>query len=307
MTWVTLRCPRCGAFVAAPSVAVPGPTWASCPHCQNPLPVLATRDPPPLFSWEAYPNVYPSLPTPKAPGRRMSKMTAIVLVATTILLASLAGLLVGTGAAALSNGSYTLAGSVLGQEGPGRVAIAATIHLLGEAGFNVTFPTGPGGLFSIPGVPAGGISVNVSAPGYQPEVLELFLSNVYQSVSDPQALSFVLAPGSGASTTFVGASSFGDLEGFLTSLWSAAAVLVIAAVLAGAGAVAAFRYRRPGLAVAGGAAAAAAPSSLFLLGDIPAFPMLAVPVLALVSLGAVALMLGAIELGWSWTDAGEEN
>ncbi|GEM_PF-7075626 len=295
MAWVTLRCPRCGAYVGAPAYPSLVPTWATCPHCSTPLPVVAPRDPAPLFTWEAFPHLYPALPAPRAPNPKLTPATAIVLVGLTVLLAALAGILGGTGAAALGPATYQIGGTVEGLPGE----TPATVHVLGEAGFNATVTTGPGGQFEVPGVPAGGVLLNITAPAFDATLVSLFLSPVYSSVSDPSNLRVSMVPGSPQNSTAEGTVVYGDMEGFLTGVWSGAGVVAIAAAVAGIAAVAAYRRSGPTWVVAGAAAAAVAPFALVALGVAAAFPLVELPLFVLVAAGVTALTLGLVDFAWA--------
>ncbi len=301
MAWVTVRCPRCGAYVAAPGRSTTAATYATCPHCSTTLPVVAPRDPPPLFSWEVFPSVYPSLPVPRAPGRRLLGFVGLVLIVATLLLASLAGFLVWNGAAALGPGTFTLQGDVdRAASGVGIVSpiSGAFVNVTGESGMRASVVTNATGHFSVSGVPAGGVTLNVSAPGFDSVIVQLFVSSIYATSGASSGLLVVLAPASTPSAHTVVQGPFATLEGFLTSLWSAAAILGIAAILAAVGARASRRNDRPTFAVAGGAATLLAPGALFTLGDTEAFPYLEIPTVVLATVGALAIALAVVPLVW---------
>jgi hypothetical protein len=297
MAWVTLRCPRCGAYVGAPAYPSLAPTWATCPHCSTSLPVVAPRDPPPLFTWEAFPHLYPPLPAPRAPSPRMTIVTALILAGLTVTLAVLAGLLGGTAVAALAPTSYEVGGSVDTVAGV-PISTVATVHVLGEDGFNQTVTTGPGGEFEVPGVPAGGVLLNVSAPAYESTLVSLFLSPVYSSNDRPDDLAVTLLAGPSTNTTAEGGVVFGDMEGFLTDIGSGAVVVAIAAALAAIAAVSAWRRTGPIWVVAGGAGAAVVPFALVELGVATAFPLVAIALFALIAAGVTTLTLSLAELAW---------
>jgi hypothetical protein len=299
--WVTVRCPRCGAYVAAPARLAAPASWATCPHCQTILPVVAPRDPPPLFSWEVYPSVYPSLPPPRAPGRRFLTVVALALVACTAVLAGVGGYLAVTGAQALGPATFEVSGVVLGPTPPlGAIApiAGAIVNLSGENGFTATAVTNFTGAFQFTGIPSGGVALNVSAPGYASAVIDLFVSSSYRSSLSAGGLLVTLGPSASTNTTVEQLSPFTDLESFLTSVWSGTALFAIAALITSAGAWTAYRGRRAAVATAGGAAALAAPAALFTLGDTGAFPLLEYPTLALAALGALALTLALVPLLW---------
>jgi hypothetical protein len=294
MAWVTLRCPRCGEYVGAPSYPTLAPTWATCPHCGTPLPVVAPRDPPPLFTWEAFPNLYPALTAPRAPSPKMSAAIALVLAGLTVLLAVLAGILGGTGVAAVAPTTYEVEGIVQGVP----ASTPVTVHVLGEGGFNETVTTGNFESFAVPGIPAGGTLLNVSAPLYQSTLVSIFLSPVYSSNASV-GLVVTLHPGSPANATYQDSVVYGNMEGLLTGVWSGAGVIAIAAVLAGIAAVAAWRRTGPTWVVAGGAGAAVVPFALVDLGLASAFPLVAIPLLVLVAAGVTALTLALVDFAWT--------
>jgi hypothetical protein len=298
MAWVTLRCPRCGAYVGAPSYPSLVPTWATCPHCSTPLPVVAPRDPPPLFTWEAFPHLYPTLPAPRAPTRRMTAVTALVLAGLTIVLAILAGMLGGTAVAADTPTTYVVGGAV-DTIGGIPISTVATVQVLGENGFNETVTTSAGAEFQVPGVPAGGVLLNVTAPSYEATLYSLFLSPVYSSIQQPDSLTIDLVAGPSTNTSSQGVVVYGDMEGFLTGVGSSAAIVGIAALIAAVAAVSAWRRTGPAWVVSGGAAAAVVPFALVELGVATAFPLVAIPLFALVAAGVTALTLGLSDLAWS--------
>jgi Carboxypeptidase regulatory-like domain len=298
MAWVTLRCPRCGAYVGAPSYPSLVPTWVTCPHCSNPLAVVAPRDPAPLFSWEAFPHLYPPLPAPRAPNPQITMVTALLLAGLTVFLAVLAGILGGTALAAVAPATYEVGGMVVDAQG-NPIAVIATVQVLGENGFNESVTTGTGGTFLVPGVPAGGVRLNVTAPSYSPTLYSLFLSPVYSSTSEPQVLRVSLLSGPANNTTVEGSVVYSDMEGFLTGVGSGAGVLAIAALVAGVAAVSAWRRTGTPWIVAGGAGAAVVPFAMVELGLPSAFPLVVLPLFALVAAGVTALTLSLVEFAWT--------
>ncbi|MCI4360675.1 MAG: hypothetical protein L3J91_03155, partial [Thermoplasmata archaeon] len=115
---MTVRCPRCGAYIAAPAHQPALTSYATCPHCSTAVPIVAPRDPPPLFSWEVFPSVYPSLPLPRAPGARLTVAVGLALVVATLLLAGLAGFLVWSGVQASGPATFTVEGTVVRANSP---------------------------------------------------------------------------------------------------------------------------------------------------------------------------------------------
>ena len=298
MAWVTVRCPRCGAYVAAQATAPTAATYATCPHCSTTVPIVAARDPPPLFTWEVFPSVYPSLPVPRAPGARLMTVVGLALIAATLLLAGLAGFLVWNGVQAVGPGSFSLHGTVVHGPGAGQPIAGATVNVSGESGMHALVVTNSSGQFLIRGIPAGGVFVNVSAPGYNTVLVEVFLSSIYVSTSPSSALVVTLTASTGPTSTTVVPSPFPTLENLLASLGSAAVLLGIAGAIAGLGARAALRRGRVTHAVVGGAAALVAPAALFALGETVVFPYLELPTVVLAAVGALAVSLALVPLVW---------
>jgi len=301
MAWVTVRCPRCGAYIAAPARAPAAASYATCPHCSTTVPIVAPRDPPPLFSWEVFPSVYPSLPVPRAPGRRLLSFVGIALIVATLLLAGLAGFMVWNGVEAVGPGTFSLHGSVVRSTSSSALTVpvaGASVNVTGESGMHAFMITNATGDFAISGIPAGGVQVNVSAPGFGSVVVEVFLSSIYATSSGSSPLVVTLAPSNVTTATTVVQSPFPTLENFLASLGSAAVLLGAAAAIAGAGARAALRQGRTTHAVVGGAAALVAPAALFTLGQNVVFPYLEVPTVVLAAVGALAVSLSLVPLVW---------
>jgi hypothetical protein len=301
MAWVTVRCPRCGAYIASPARAPATTSYATCPHCSTAVPIVAPRDPPPLFSWEVFPSVYPSLPLPRAPGARLMTVVGLSLLVATLLLAGLAGFLVWGGVQAAGSGNFTLHGSVVRaypSTGPGGPIPGAYVNVSGENGMQETVVTNVSGAFTIHGIPAGGVQLNVSAPGFDPVLVLIFLSSVYATSGDGSPLVIALPTSSGSSGATVVQSPFPTLENFLASMGSAAVLLGLAAAISAFGARAAFRRGRPTYSVVGGAAALVAPGVLFTLGETIVFPYLELPTVVLAAVGALAISLSLIPLVW---------
>jgi Carboxypeptidase regulatory-like domain len=301
MAWVTVRCPRCGAFVAAPARTPAAASYATCPHCSTTVPIVAPRDPPPLFTWEVFPSVYPSLPVPRAPGARLMGVVGIALVVATLFLAGLAGFLVWNGVEAVGPGTFSLHGTVVRStdlSGVTTPVAGAIVNVSGESGMDTVVLTNSSGAFSVVGIPAGGVLVNVSAPGFDSVLVQVFLSSIYATSSGGSPLVVELTPSNVAASTTVIQSPFPSLENLLASLGSAAVLLGIAAAIAGLGARAAFRPGRASHAVVGGAAALVAPAALFALGETVVFPYLEIPTVILAAVGALAVSLALVPLVW---------
>jgi len=301
MAWVTVRCPRCGAYVAAPARSPTTASYATCPHCSTTVPIVAPRDPAPLFTWEVFPSVYPSLPVPRAPGARLLTVVGVALLVATLLLAGLAGFLVWNGVEAVGPGTFTLHGTVVRSSEFSSVTepvAGGTVNVSGESGFHELVLSNASGGFVVTGIPAGGVSVNVSAPGYSSVLVEVFVSAIYATASSSSPLVVTLTASAGSPSTIVVQSPFPTLENLLASLGSAAVLLGIAALIAGVGARAALRKGRVTHAVVGGAAALIAPAALFELGETIVFPYLELPTVALAAIGALAVSLALVPLVW---------
>src|SRR5271157_5822027 len=117
---VSVRCPTCGADLRVVLAAAPPTQWFPCPQCRNPVPVVVPRDPPPLYSWEVIPWLYPNLPPPRRgrwPGRPAAAIAlAVVAVASVMLVVLLAGY----GVQATAPSHYTVSGVVEEQVGGGQ-------------------------------------------------------------------------------------------------------------------------------------------------------------------------------------------
>lgn len=287
---LTLRCPRCGRILSAPTPASAAVAWYACPHCGAPVPVLAPRAPAPLFSWEVYPHLYPPLPPPRGPSPRLPGVTFALLLALAVALAGFAAFFAVTGAESASPGTYAVGGLVTGPGGsplPG-----ATVNVSGEGGFDRLLVTGSSGTFDLLGVPGGGVLLNVSDPGYSSQSMLIFLSPVYSATGgDARSLSFELAPGPSTTTTSRVVSAFPDLESLLATLFSGAIWLALAALVSGVGARS---FRRSGdhaTGVAGGFAGILAPFAFILLGITSIFPGLEYLGGLLIALGVLATTL----------------
>ncbi|MCI4340150.1 MAG: carboxypeptidase-like regulatory domain-containing protein [Thermoplasmata archaeon] len=238
---------------------------------------------------------------PRAPGRRLLSFVGLVLIAAALLLAGVGGFLVWSGVQALGPETFTVQGTVLAATPTPGLSVplsGAFVNVTGESGTVATVVTNATGHFAVSGLPAGGVQVNVSAPGFDPVIVEVFVSSIYATAGASSGLTISLAPTSDTATTTVVQSPFGSLESFLTSLGAAALILGIAAVLAAVGARSARRAERPTYAVAGGAATLLAPGALFTLGDTVAFPYLEIPTAVLAAVGALAISLAIVPLLW---------
>jgi hypothetical protein len=293
---VTLRCPRCGNYLSAvPLPGVPA-TWYSCPHCHAPIPVVGERDPPPLFSWEVYPQLYPALPPPRGPSPRLAFVPMVALLAGAFLLAGTAGYLGYEGASALAPGSFGLHGSVYGvsADGTSTALDGASVYLAGEGGFVARTTTGPDGGFSFAGVPAGGANLTVTYPGYSTVIEQFLIAHPFNTASG--GVTIRMSPGGGATVSSIGTSPFPNLESLVADLWSGASLFGLTAVVVGFGASAATRRERPALVAASGAAAAVSPGVVYLLGLQVIVPPLTYVSSVLVGVGAFAAVTAGVAM-----------
>jgi hypothetical protein len=256
-------------------------------------------NPPPLFTWEVYPHVYPPPPVVRVPSRPLGRLAAVALGAVVVILVGVSVALIAGGAEALGSSSYELSGSVVTQ-GASVALPGATVEVVSENGWHVLQTTDSSGGFRFTGIPSGGATLNVTDPGYEPVSLVLFFSPAYRATgAGPGGLVVELANGSTTNLSTIYETAFPNLETFVSSLWSAGALLLIAASVAAAGAWMAFRERRPTVAVAGGLAGALAPTVLSLLGVFTAFPLALVPAAAAVGLGIVGATLELAPVLWA--------
>ncbi len=302
---VRLRCPACGQELRAVLAPSPSTQWFPCPHCRVPVPVVVPRDPPPLFSWEVYPGLYPMLPRPHRPRWRARGLTVVALFLVVGLAIAFAGLLAFYAVAANQPASYDVSGAVdLGGAGGGAPAAHATVVLTEDNGQKLVTYTDLYGSFAFPGVPAGGIVLNVSYPGYAPVEVDTFASPVYNAGT--QGILVTLAPGSVGSGSTVSLTPFPNLETLLASVGGAVVLFGIVAVVALLAGVGTARADRPALGIVGGSAAVVSPLVLFLLGLSPVFPDLLAATAIPSAVGAFAVGLRAIELAQTGETLGPE-
>ena len=217
----------------------------SVPSLPHPVPVVVPRDPPPLYSWEVLPGLYPALPRPRRPRWRARRAAAGALLAVLVLALVFAGILAYYAVLAPTAGSYTVSGTVDRELGNGRTSPAAGTEVLltVEGGRQQTAYAGPDGGFVFAAVPTGGLTLNFSLAGYAPVEVDTFVSPVYNART--QGILVTLAPGGLGNGTTVAFSAFPDLESFLASLGSAVALLGIVAAVAGLAAVGTLRVTGP--------------------------------------------------------------
>jgi hypothetical protein len=292
---IPVRCPHCATELRAFVAPMPPTQWFPCPHCRAPVAVVVPRDPPPLYSWEVLPGLYPPLDRPTAPRWRLSAAVAIALIVAAVGSAGLAGGLAYYGVAATAPASFTVSGQVEADHGGSLQGVAgARVALTNDHGATSVETTLADGRFSFSGVPSGGVAINVTAPGYAPVTVETFVSPVYDAGSS--ALGIVLSAATTANGSTVALSPFSDMENFLASVVGGTALLALATAIAGVAALATWRERYRTSAVVGGGAGVAAPAVILFLGLSSAFPWLAVASIAAASAGLFAIGAGATEL-----------
>jgi len=292
---VSMRCPTCGAELRAFLAPEPPTQWFPCPQCRNPVPVVVPRDPPPLYSWEVLPGLYPALPAPRRPRVRVRRLAQVALVLVAALAVILAAVLAVLGAQALAPATYDVSGTVMEQELPRDVpAAGASVVLTVNGGPPVRAVTGLDGSFSFSNVAAGGISLNITQPRFAPVTVDSFASPVYGTATT--GLSIVLVPGNESNATTQTLSPFPDLESFVASVGSAVALIGVVALLGGWAAIVTGRSNRPAVGVVGGAGGVMVPVALLTLSLGDVFPYLIAGTAAIAAAGAFAVTVRAAEL-----------
>ncbi len=296
-TTVAVRCPTCGQDLLAVLAPQPPTQWFPCPRCHTPVPVVRPRDPPPLYSWEVLPGLYPALPRPRPPRWRSQRVAAVGLVAIVVLAVAFAGVLGYYAVAAAGPGAYPVNGTVYAATTVGgtRPLADASVMVEAEDGRTATTASGLDGGFGVSGVPTGGITVRVSASGYAPATVSTFASPVYNAGTT--GLSIVLVPTGTGNSTNATLTAFPDLETFLASIGAGVVLLGLVAAIAFAAALLTLRQDRPALGVVGGGAGLAAPLALYFLSLGTAFPVVVAATTLLAGCGAFTLALRTIELG----------
>lgn len=293
---VSVRCPTCGADLRVFLASAPPTQWFPCPHCANPVPVVVPRDPPPLYTWEVLPGLYPALPPPRRPRVRLRRVAQAALIGVAALALVLAGVLGFLGAEASAPGSYLVTGTVGAETaGGGTVpALGASVVLTTEGGQRLVESLPASGAFSFSGVPVGGISINITLAGYGPVTVVTFASTIYNAGTTDLAVT--LLRGGPSNGTTVALSPFPDLESLLASIGSGVALLAIVAALGVVTAVITGRSNRPAVGVVGGAAGLLSPLALYFLALGGAFPDVIAGAALLGGLGAFATTSRAIEI-----------
>lgn len=258
--------------------------------------MVAPRDPPPLYTWEVYPGLYPPAPLPRGNPFRWGRGLAVLLaLAAAVLLGAAASLAV-VGAATASSGPVTVEGIVETASGGGSVPVllgGASVHLVGESGYNRTVLTDADGRFLFTSVPPGGIDLNVSYGDLEPAALDLFASPFYTTGSLTH-LVVRLSDGSEAGSTEAAESDFADMEEYLTDVDTGAVLLAIGGSVTALGAVVARRPDGAVAATAAGAGAAVSPVAFYVLGLWTVFPSLLVSSGLALGLGVVGATLAGM-------------
>ncbi len=294
---VSIRCPACGTAITVTPAPSPPTQWVPCPHCAVPVPVVAPRDLPPLYSWEVLPGLYPALPIPRPRRWRARPIVAVALALVAVLAAASAGVLIYEGVRATVASTYVVSGEIV-RELPGgstTPAVGARVLLTDEGPARAPAITGGGGTFAFSGVPSGGFTLNITLGGYSPVEVLSFVSPVYDAGS--QGLVVGLAPGGAANGTNVTLSPFPDLETFVAYVGGEAALLFVISIVCAAAGLLTLREDRPAVGVVGGAAGVAAPVTLLLLSLGTIFPLATAATAIAGGLGAFVLTLRASEIG----------
>jgi len=294
---VSVRCPACGGPLSVVPAPAPPTQWFACPHCRAPVPVVVPRDPPPLYSWEVLPGLYPYLPTPRVPKWRARRTAFGALLNVAVIALVLTAILGYYAVAATAPGSYTVTGAVgLEQNSTSPVfpAVGALIIATDEAGHNYTAVTQSDGTFGISSLPTGGISLNVSFPGYAPVTIDIFLSTVFSAGAS--AVDVTLLAGNVSNGTLGSLTPFVNIETFVATIGSGVVLLGLVAAIATAAAWLTLRSDRPALGVVGGAAGLLAPLAIASLDLGTPFPILLLATGLLAAFGGFAFAIRAIEM-----------
>ncbi len=267
----TARCPSCGTALRAAVGPTAATQWFPCPNCHQPVPFVPPRELPPLFSWEVMPGLYPPLRAPRPPRWRLARVVAVALAVAAAFSAATAGVLGYDGWIAAESARYTVSGVVYEAVGDAERPLGgATVTLSSNGAMVARHTTGSTGAFAFDEVPAGGIELNVTAPGFSPVVVYTFASRSYSTQTE--GIGVVLTPGASGNESVAALTPFVDLETLLAYVGGAAVLLGGAAVAAGVGAVALRRPEGAVLGVIGAGAAVSVPVVLLLLSVTTAYP-----------------------------------
>ncbi len=293
---VAVRCPHCGADLRVVLAPAPPTQWFPCPNCRTPVAVVVPRDPPPLYSWEVLPGLYPPLPRMRPPRWNSRRAAVLALLVAAVLLLAFAGLMVLYAYAAGGTGSFAVSGSVSETTSGGATipALGARVLLTTESGATQSLVTGPSGAYDFTGVPTGGLTVNVTLSGYAPVSVEALVSPIYSVGSS--GVDVVLEPGSLGNGTTLALSAFPTLESFVASIGAGVVLLGFAALVSIGAAWVTLRSDRPAVGVVGGGAGLFAPLALALLSLDSPFPLVIAGTGIAAAFGAFALGARAVEL-----------
>jgi hypothetical protein len=287
---VDVRCPNCGGDLRVVLAPTPPTQWFPCPHCRSPVAVVVPRDPPPLYTWEVLPGLYPALPAPRIPRRRRTSGVTVALLAIAVASAALAGVLVFDAWQAVQPAAFSVSGAVeTTSSGFAQPLVGATVVLTNDANHSTSVVTGPDGTFSFGSVPPGGVTLNVSAPGYASRSVATFVSSVYAGPTSGIVID--MTPGTPTNVTSVALTAFPDLEQFVAALGTGAILLGFVTLTAGAAAVVTSRSDRPAVGVIGGAAGVLSPFAVVFLS-------LSSVDLAVSAGTAVIAVLGTFVVAW---------
>ena len=294
---IAMRCPHCGADLRIGLAPGPATQWFPCPNCRTPVPVVAPRDLPPLYSWEVLPGLYPPLPRPRPPRWNPRRAAGTALLVAAVLLIAFAGLLVVYAYAAPQAGAFSVSGSVATSLSGGGTApaIGARVLLTNEQGATSALVVGPSGQYLFSGVPTGGVTLNVSLSGYAPVAVEAFVSPIYSVGASGVAV--VLTAGGPGNGTTMALSAFPDLESFVAAIGAGVVLLAFAGAVCVVAAWITWRTDRPAVGVVGGGAGLLAPLALLLLELDAPFPIVIAGTGIAAAFGAFALAARAAELG----------
>lgn len=295
---VSVRCPACGGPVSVFPAPTPPTQWFPCPHCRAPVPVVVPRDPPPLYSWEVIPTLYPYVPTPRVPKWRARRTAFGALLNVAVIALVLAAILGYYAVAATTPGTYSVSGAVGVQQNTSAPIVpgaGALIVATDEAGHNVSTIADGNGSFVFTALPTGGVSLNVSLPGYAPVTIDIFLSSVFSAGAG--AVDVTLEAGNVSNGTLGSLTPFINLETFVAAIGGGVVLLGLVAAIAGAAAFLTLRSDRPALGVVGGGAGLFAPLVLLSLDLSGPFPIVLAASGLLAGFGGFALAIRAIEMG----------
>ncbi len=300
-----MRCPACGADLRAVLAPRPPTQWFPCPNCHTPVPFLAPRELPPLYSWEISPGLYPPLPVPRRPRWPWRSVACLALLVATVLAGAGTAVLAYDGYDAAQPALYSVSGIVYQQHPGGTetpLAGATVVLWTDDNRSRLTNHTNSLGEFAFHhDVPNGGIELNITDLCCAPTVVYLFASRAYSSATTGLGVTLASRPANSSASAL---TPFPDLETFLAYVGGAAALFGTATVVA---VVAAMAVRREGgavLGVLGGGAAVALPVVvlLFSLGD--ALPVVTAFAGAVGGAGAFVVVLCAADLASRGSDVG---